>query len=171
MAAPTTEPLATPPGALADRLYKLVMFIACTAITAMMAVTFVDVLGRHLFSAVPGASEIISMLLGVSFYAGMSAVQRTGAHIAVGILVDRYPPVWLKIEAAVTRVISALAMALIAWLVINDAGKLRAARTISEYLGLRIAYLAYFMGVLGFIATFWAIRGSHGVPGAPGTKR
>lgn len=151
-------------------IYKLALFIACVAIAGMVLLTFIDVLGRQFFSAVPGANEIIYMLLGTAFYAGMSPVERHNSHILVGILVERYPPLWQKVEAVVTRIVSSLSMVLIAWLIINQAGKLTASRTITEFLGVPIGYLVYLMGGLAAIAIIWAITGPRNAAGGHGAK-
>lgn len=150
--------------AIEHSLYNCARIIACVALTAMVALTFVDVVGRQFHSAVPGASEIISMLLGISFFAGMSMVARENAHILVGIAVDRYPPALRAVEGLVTRVVSALSMALIAWLTFSQARKLSAAQSLTEFLSFKLAYLAYLMAALAGIATIQAFRSRPQTP-------
>jgi TRAP-type C4-dicarboxylate transport system permease small subunit len=147
--------------AASETLYGVARFVACAAPTAMIALTFVDVLGRQFLSAVPGASEIISMLLGLSFYAGMSLVTRERAHIVVGLAVGRYPPLWRAVETVITRIVSALAMALIAWFVLSNARKLLASQSLTEYLSFKVGYLVYCMGALTVIAALWAVVGQQ----------
>lgn len=146
-----------------DRLlYGVVRAVAAFAVFSMIAVTFLDVLGRHFASAIPGASEIISVQLGIAFFAGMSLVFREKAHIVVGLLVPRYPKRWQRLEQIFSNLVSIAAMALISWLMFDKGQKLAAAHTLSGFLGFELSYMAWCLALLAAIATWFAIRGPKG---------
>ena len=140
-----------------DRLlYNAVCVLAGVAVFSMVILTFVDVMGRHFFTAVPGASEIISIQLGFVFFAGMSIVVRENGHIVVGILVGKYSPRFQVIEQFITRVVSVLVMALITWLISSQAGKLKDSQTLTAYLSLELATIAYLLATVALMATLFS---------------
>ena len=149
---------------IADRLdrllYGTVRTVAAVAVFSMIAVTLLDVLGRHFASAIPGASEIISVQLGIAFFAGMSLVFREKAHIVVGLLVPRYPKRMQLFERVFSSIVSVAAMGLITWLMFDKGQKLAAAQTLSGFLGFELSYMAWCLAALALIATWFAIRSS-----------
>lgn len=61
--------------------------IAAAALFAMMALTFVDVIGRYGFHhSIFGAAEIIEILMMVAVFAGLAFISAKNDHIAVTLL-------------------------------------------------------------------------------------
>jgi len=59
-------------------------WITATLLFVMMALTFVDVVGRYLFSSpVYGAAEMIQFLLAATIFSAMGVVSARDGHIAV----------------------------------------------------------------------------------------
>ncbi|NDV02424.1 TRAP transporter small permease [Pseudoroseicyclus tamaricis] len=60
--------------------------ITALLLFAMMALTFVDVLGRYLFNApVYGAAEMIQILLAATIFSGFGLVSDADSHITVDL--------------------------------------------------------------------------------------
>ena len=63
------------------------MVIVGTTIFLMMAITFVDVVGRYGFNLpIPGGFELIEFLMPLSIFAGLPIITRRRTHIIVSIL-------------------------------------------------------------------------------------
>ncbi|MGH8688267.1 MAG: TRAP transporter small permease [Burkholderiales bacterium] len=82
--------------------------IAGTALFAMMAVTFVDVIGRYGFHhSIFGAAEIVEQLMMIAVFAGLAFITARNEHITVTLLdfaIDRHlaaPRRWLSIATSV----------------------------------------------------------------------
>ena len=82
--------------------------IAAVALFAMMALTFVDVIGRYGFHhSIFGAAEMIEVLMIVSVFAGLAFITAKNEHITVTLmepLVSRVmpgPQRWLSIAMSV----------------------------------------------------------------------
>jgi TRAP-type C4-dicarboxylate transport system permease small subunit len=61
--------------------------IAATALFAMMALTFVDVIGRYGFHhSIFGAAEIIEQLMMISVFSGLAFITAKNEHITVTLL-------------------------------------------------------------------------------------
>lgn len=100
-----------------DRLGALGLF-------AMMAVTFVDVLGRTFFQApLPGATELTEILVAVTVCFAFPSLSYHGLHATIDVL-DPLLPHWVKPwQNAMGNLIGAVAFAVIAWRVWIEAGK------------------------------------------------
>jgi len=71
-------------GAAASRALGV---IAATTLFAMMALTFVDVIGRYGFHhSIFGAAEIIEYLMMAAVFAGLAMVTAKGEHISVTLM-------------------------------------------------------------------------------------
>lgn len=84
--------------------------IAGLLILIMMAVTFVDVIGRYVFSSpLPGAFELTEVLLGLVIFAGLPLVTLREEHVTVDLVTSRVPHFirhWLlKFAHAVTAAV------------------------------------------------------------------
>lgn len=138
-------------------LYRAVRFIACVAVFGMIALTFIDVLGRHFVQAVPGASEIISIMLSITFFSAMSIVVRERGHIVVGLFTRTYRAWVQRIEYRLSDLVSSLAMILIAWLMYTQGNKLIEAHTLTHFLSLKLGYISYIMAALAVPAAIYGM--------------
>lgn len=64
--------------------YIALKVILAATLFGMAAITFVDVIGRYVFSApVPGTFEIVGLLMGVVTFSALPLITRAQAHITV----------------------------------------------------------------------------------------
>lgn len=138
-------------------LGKLVGLIGAGSLGMMILVTLADVLGRNLFRPVPGASEIISFLLGVSLFAGLCLITLRQTHIVVGMFADRLPGPLRTAERWFTQVLTLLCMGLIAYMTLSQARMLWTSDYLTSYLELRLAWVVYVMGALAVLAAVAAV--------------
>ncbi|MEL6963463.1 MAG: TRAP transporter small permease [Pseudomonadota bacterium] len=93
-----------------------VMRLASAALLlAMMILTFVDVVGRYVFTApVFGAAEMIQFLLAMTIFAGLALVNASDDHISVDLfdrplsrLLPRLRPVLIQLFSLIAMIIIA----------------------------------------------------------------
>lgn len=82
--------------------------IAATALFAMMALTFVDVIGRYGFHrSIFGVAELIEYLMMIAVFAGLAFITAKNEHIAVSLLAPLIartmagPQRWMSIAMSV----------------------------------------------------------------------
>jgi TRAP-type transport system small permease protein len=93
--------------------------LCASALFAIMALTFFDVLGRKLLSqSIPGSLELTELLMVVVIFAGMPLVSQRGEHVVFDSL-DSYLPAWLlKVQGALVHLLCAglmLGLAYLMW--------------------------------------------------------
>ena len=80
-----------------DGLYLACIWVAGLSIVGMSLIIPVGVFARYVLGVGAQWPEPIALLLMVIFtFRGAAAGYRAGAHIAVGMVTDRLPPVWHK---------------------------------------------------------------------------
>jgi len=66
--------------------YTALKIILAISLFGMAAITFVDVVGRYVFSApIPGTFEIVGLLMGVVTFTALPLITRTQGHITVDL--------------------------------------------------------------------------------------
>jgi TRAP-type transport system small permease protein len=109
-------------------LERLVTWAAGIALSAMMLLTFVDVIGRYWYNrSIFGASEMIELLMVVTVFGGLALVARHDEHITVSLFdgwLDRWAPAAQRLAI---RLCGLLCQGLIAWVL--AAAALRALAT------------------------------------------
>lgn len=97
-------------------LARLLSLLACLFLFAMMAITFVDVLGRYLFaSPLPAAYEIISLMMPALIFCALPLTVLREGHVTVDLLDAVIPGAVARVQAVIVNLVSAGAMGLIAW--------------------------------------------------------
>src|SRR5215212_3822108 len=88
-----------------------------TALFAIMALTFFDVLGRKfLDNSIPGSLEITELLMVVVIFAALPLVSERGEHVAFDSL-DHYLPDWLlRAQSAFINIVCAFVLIALGWL-------------------------------------------------------
>lgn len=103
-------------GLLLPRILSALEILSATLLFVMMALTFVDVIGRYLFTApVFGAAEMIQFLLAMTIFGGLSLVNADDSHITVdlfGHLLDRWIP---RVRRLLVQSFSVFVMIIIAY--------------------------------------------------------
>ena len=95
---------------------RLLGVIACTALFAMMMLTFVDVIGRYFFaSPVPAAYELISLIMPLIIFCALPYVNLTQGHVTIDLLDGFVPAGLLRWQMLLVHLVSTAALGLIAW--------------------------------------------------------
>lgn len=102
--------------AVLPRILSVLEIISATLLFVMMALTFVDVIGRYVFTApVFGAAEMIQFLLAMTIFGGLSLINAHDSHITVELfepwLKKRFP----RLQPIVVQSFSVMVMTIIAW--------------------------------------------------------
>ena len=95
-----------------------------SALFAIMALTFFDVIGRKAVNqSIPGSLELTELLMVIVIFAGLPLVSQRGEHVVF----DSMDSVWsarlLKIQKAVVHLFCAAAMLGLAWLMWRTGGQ------------------------------------------------
>ena len=135
---------------LLDFALKVVMALF---LFAMMAITFVDVLGRYLFSApVPGGFEIVQYLMALVVFASLPLTTAADSHLSVSLFAGSARGVAAVVLRIFVRLISTIALGMIAWRMAVQALLLGRSQQISGYLQLPLAPIAWAMAALAALA-------------------
>lgn len=108
-----------------NKLLKTVCGLLCaSALFAIMALTFFDVLGRKLASqSIPGSLELTELLMVLVIFAGLPLVSARGEHVVFDSL-DSYLPQWLlKAQGMLVHLICAALMLGLAYLMWKTGGQ------------------------------------------------
>jgi TRAP-type C4-dicarboxylate transport system permease small subunit len=87
------------------------------ALFAIMALTFLDVLGRKLVSnSIPGSLELTELLMVVVIFGALPLVSRRGEHVEFDSL-DPYLPLWVRrAQWVLVQLLCAAVLLALAWL-------------------------------------------------------
>jgi TRAP-type C4-dicarboxylate transport system permease small subunit len=118
----TTPPgRAGPPGLLA-RLRFVLGTVAGVALFAMMTLTFIDVVGRKLFShSVVGSVEMTEMMMLALIFAGMPLASLAGEHVIFDLLDSILPLRVKRWQATLANLICTFLLGVAAWFVFGRA--------------------------------------------------
>jgi len=97
-------------------LDKALGLLAASVLMLLMIITFIDVLGRYLFSApLPGAFELTEIMMAMLIFAGLPLVSRANQHVSVNLIVGILSPKILHLQRLITQAIMAVVLAVMAW--------------------------------------------------------
>ena len=130
-------------------LETLCGLLAGSALFAIMALTFFDVLGRKFASnSIPGSLELTELLMVIVIFAALPLVSERGEHVAFDSL-DHYLPAWaLRLQSAVVNVLCAVVLLGLGWLMWRTGGQFLESGETSAQLKILKAPFIYGMGVL-----------------------
>ena len=119
------------------------------ALFAIMALTFVDVLGRKFAShSIPGSLEVTELLMVVVIFGALPLVSRRGEHVEFDSL-DPYLPMWLRrAQAVLVHLICAAVLLGLGWLMWRTGGQFAETGETTAQLKIAKAPFIYGMGVL-----------------------
>jgi TRAP-type C4-dicarboxylate transport system permease small subunit len=142
------------------RLLHLLGLTMAAILFLLMLVTFVDVMGRYLFSLpLPGAFELTQILMAVLIFSGLPLVCASDVNIRVDILHGSLSERARRTLDLFNHSISTVALGALAWRLWVKAGATLAAGDQSMYLGLPMYPVCYLMFVLTVLAAWFA--GAH----------
>ena len=121
----------------------------------MMALTTADVVGRYVLNApISGAFEIVQYLMALVVFAALPVTTASDSHLSVSLL----PPTMLgpigRVHRILIRLVSAIALFVIAWRMARQAQILANSEQVSGYLQLPLAPIAAAMAVFAALAFF-----------------
>jgi TRAP-type C4-dicarboxylate transport system permease small subunit len=137
---------------LGHRLDQALGLVAAVDLFAMMLVTFIDVIGRYLLSRpLPGAFEIIQIMMAVLIFAGLPLVSAKEEHVTVDLIysfLSRGPKRLLDITV---NAVGATVLGVIAWRMWIKAGQIAVYNDDTPVLHIQMAPVAYFMCAMSAI--------------------
>lgn len=134
------------PLAAATRLLQLV---AALLLLVMMAVTFVDVIGRYVFNRpLPGAFELTEVLLALVIFVGLPIVTARREHVTVDLLTGRLPGPARRGLARLSLAVTAAVLALLTWRLALLGRDYSSYGDATVYLGIPLGPVALVMAVL-----------------------
>ena len=137
---------------LLDLLDKVLMTCVAVVMFGMMAVTFVDVLGRYFFSApIPGGFELIEFMLPLAMFGALPVITRAESHIVISVLtgVLKGNGAWIqRFFVLIGCIIVNMGIAYLMWLQGNE---LAEAQQISGFLEWSYAPPAYLISLLSVV--------------------
>ena len=133
---------------------KALGFLAALVLMLLMIITFIDVLGRYLFSApLPGAFELTEIMMAMLIFAGLPLVSRANQHVTVNLIVGILSPIILHLQRLITQAIMAVILAVMAWRMWIKAEEMLEQGDETAYLLLPIAPVAFFMTLMMAVST------------------
>ncbi len=139
-----------PPGGLVGKyLYWLLGGLSAVLLFCMMALTFVDVIGRYFFNApIPGGFEITELLLATLIFCGLPLVSIYGEHVTVDLFDHFIPSSVRHIREAIISVISGIILFVLSFTVWEKAVEAQGYGDVTAMLQIPIAPMVYFMSVM-----------------------
>lgn len=138
-----------PGGQLGKILYWLLGGLSALLLFCMMALTFVDVLGRYFFNApVPGAFEITELLLATLIFCGLPLVSLYGQHVTVDLFDTFIPESVRHIREAIISGLSGIILFVLSYTVWEKAVEAGNYGDITAILHIPIAPMVYFMSIM-----------------------
>ncbi len=136
-----------------------------TALFAIMALTFFDVIGRKLVSqSIPGSLELTELMMVVVIFAGLPLVSQRGEHVVFDSFDSVFSASTLKFQKAVVHLLSAVAMFGLAMLMWRTGGQFVESGETTAQLKLLKAPFIYgmsvFCGITGLVHLGLIVRPS-----------
>lgn len=133
-------------------LFALGVF-ACVVLFAMMALTFVDVLGRYLLNRpLPGAYEMIAFMMPLMIFAALPVVCYNEDHVTVDLLEGFTPRSWRRWQGGAVGLLGAIVLGVLAWrLFVQAVDNGRNDEVSTEHLW-PLSIFGYFMAAMSVLA-------------------
>jgi TRAP-type C4-dicarboxylate transport system permease small subunit len=135
------------------RLDFALKVIMAVFLFVMMVLTTADVIGRYIFNApISGAFEIVQYLMAVVVFAALPVTTSVDGHLSVSLIPERLPGALGWTHRVFIRLLSAVALLLIAWRMASEAQILSGSQQVSGYLQLPLAPIAAVMAAFAAFA-------------------
>lgn len=122
--------------------------LAAAALFCLMTLTFVDVVFRKFWHAVPGALEISEMLLVMLLFCALPLVSWQAGHVSFELADSLYRGRLARWSRQAMDLISAVALGLLAWAMRGNAMRTLEDGDVSDYLRLPIGWFVLFMAAM-----------------------
>ena len=138
-----------------DRVNRWLGVALAASVGLMMAVTFVDVVGRQVFDRpLPAAFEFTRILLGLMVFVGLPVVTGHNEHITIGLFNGLFRPRAQRIKRAIVAMICAGLTVFLAWELWKQAAKLDKLNEKFMFLQIKLAPFVYVMAALSVLTVF-----------------
>jgi TRAP-type C4-dicarboxylate transport system permease small subunit len=136
------------------KLYLALKLLVAILLFGMAALTFVDVVGRYIFSApIPGTFETIGLLMGLVTFSALPLVTRAENHITVDLFNSFIKGKFRKVQQLFILVGCAIVIGFFSERLIATAIDEHNANYVTEYFGISRAPLLIFLAILCIITT------------------
>jgi TRAP-type C4-dicarboxylate transport system permease small subunit len=132
-------------------LCKAMNYIACFALTVMMALIVIDVLLRAANYPFVGTFEIVSLLMGVVVGFGIPQVSLDRGHVYMEFLVEKFSKKNKNLMNTLTRILCLFLFICIGYNMINIGARFHASGEVSPTIKLPFYPLAYSIAVCCFV--------------------
>ena len=128
----------------ANFLGKIGEVAALIGILAMVAIICSDVLGSKLLGCpVPGSTEVVSLIQGITMALVVAATQRDRGHVSVAMFVERFPPRLQACTRILTSALGLVMFVLLAWEGFRYASQIQMAGEVTGTVKVPIAPFVY----------------------------
>ena len=130
-------------------LHRLIEPLVSIALFTMMALTFVDVIGRYLFnSPVVGGLELTEFSMAIVIFLGLVLLTAQEGHVTVDLL-DSFIPDRIKTaQKVLINIVNAAVMVVISWQLWIKAKDVAEYGDRTEFLMIPLSPLIYFMSIM-----------------------
>ncbi|MFB0923156.1 MAG: TRAP transporter small permease [Alphaproteobacteria bacterium] len=102
--------------AVLPRILSVLETFSAILLFVMMALTFVDVIGRYVFTApIFGAAEMVQFLLAMTIFGGLSLINASDSHITVELFEPWFKRRIPRLQPILVQSFSVIVMSIIAW--------------------------------------------------------
>jgi TRAP-type C4-dicarboxylate transport system permease small subunit len=127
----------------------LLGFIVAVLLMAMMLITTVDVVGRYIVKQpLPGAYELIELMLAINIFMALPLVCLKDEHITVTVLIEGLSRRVRQVHAGIVSLLSAGVLAVVAWRLYAHAAQLASYGDVTMFLRLPRGPIGYTMALL-----------------------
>jgi TRAP-type transport system small permease protein len=146
--------------------------LAGAILFAMMSLTFVDVVGRYVFSKpVPGGFEITELLMAGLIFTGLPLVTAKEQHVTIDMLDPLIPEAWRVWQRRAVNLACAVCVGAVAWRLWVKAGQTAAYGDTTATLLLPLAPIAYAMAALTTVtAAILLLKAVRPAPAGPDSR-
>jgi TRAP-type transport system small permease protein len=128
---------------------RVLGWIAGASLFGMMALTFVDVLGRKLFDhSLPGSLEVTELLMFGVIFAGLPLTSLRAEHVTFDLLDHVLPDALRRVQGLLSNLICTALVAAAAWLVFVRAARTAVQGDTTAQLQLPLSFWYYAAGAL-----------------------
>ncbi len=129
-------------------LDRLCGALAAAALFGIMALTFVDVIGRKLADAsLPGALELTEILMVIVIFSALPLVTRHGDHVVFDSLDPWLPKIVRRAQQILVDLTCAAVLLGLAWLLWDKAGQMLGYGDVTAQLKLTLGWFVYGMSL------------------------
>lgn len=135
-----------------EQTQRFLTWVVATALFAMMALQFIDVIARKLLNtSVPGTVELIELMMLAVVFAGLPLASLKSEHVVFDMFDHWLSTRWRRGLSALANGVCAALLLGAGWLVIERAARTAAFGDITPRLGIGLAGFHYAIGVLLYL--------------------